>query len=174
MGIGGRLAAAPPAGPERSTSPSSATIPTACPGPGPIRTIQGRVVRRSRRTGAANRIVIPGPDTSFRGHALPGPKRGRPAGSTELIGDTDGALGSGTSGPVVIDSSDPGLKGFKSYDWWGAVPVLTPRGWSPEHKEETFLRPSAGTAGGLANLYVTGGDGGIFFDMTDQVISRSP
>jgi len=112
-----------------------------------------------------HRIVIR-PDTYFEAMLFPAQK-GAAGRYNELIGDTDGALGSGTSGPVVIDSSDPGLKGFKSYDWWGPFRSYA-KGWSPEHKEETFSA-IGWDRWRLANLYVTGGDGGIFFDMTDQV-----
>ena len=83
----------------------------------------------------------------------------------ELVGDSEGRLGSGTTGWVVIDSGDPD-KGFKSYDWWGPIRAYK-RGWSAEHKGETF------SAIGwdrwiLRQFYVTGGDGGLFFDLVDR------
>ena len=74
-----------------------------------------------------------------------------------LEGDTDGQFGSGATGRVIIDSGDP-EKGFKSYDWWGVIRAYK-KGWSAEHKAETF------SAIGwdrwvLRRLYATGGDGG--------------
>lgn len=41
-----------------------------------------------------------------------------------LIGDSDGRLGSGATGRIIIDSGDP-EKGFKSYDWWGTIRATT-------------------------------------------------
>ena len=81
------------------------------------------------------------------------------------MGDVDGRLGSGATGRVVIDSGDP-AKGFKSYDWWGPIRAYS-KGWSKEHTGETTssLDWDRWT---LRNLYVTGGDGGLFFDLTDK------
>ena len=84
----------------------------------------------------------------------------------ELIGDMDGHLGSGTTGYVVIDSSDP-AKGFKSYDWYGPIRA-TQQGWSPEHKDPTFSA-IIWDRWILRNLYVSGGDGGLFWDCTNRV-----
>jgi hypothetical protein len=111
-----------------------------------------------------HRIIVR-PDTYFEANLFPARKGARGA-YNELVGDVDGALGSGTSGWVVIDSGDPGQQGFKSYDWWGTLRSYS-KGWSAAHTEETF------SAIGwdrwvLRNLYATGGDGGIFFDLTDQ------
>ncbi len=111
------------------------------------------------------RIVIR-PDTYFEAMLFPAHK-GAAAAYNELVGDTDGRLGSGTTGRVVIDSGDPGQKGFKSYDWWGTIRSYS-KGWSKEHTEETFSA-IGWDRWRLRNLYVTGGDAGIFFDLTDQV-----
>lgn len=111
------------------------------------------------------RIVIR-PDTYFEAMLSPAHKGAKGA-YNELIGDIDGSLGSGTSGWVVLDSGDPEQRGFKSYDWWGPIRAYT-QGWSPEHTEPTFSA-IGWDRWRLANLYVTGGDGGIFFDLTDQV-----
>ncbi|MBT6148167.1 MAG: hypothetical protein HOH74_22220 [Gemmatimonadetes bacterium] len=83
-----------------------------------------------------------------------------------LVGDTDGSLGSGTSGSVVIDAGDP-KQGFKSYDWWGTLKSYK-QGWSEDHTESSF------SAIGwdrwiLRGLYVTGGDGGLMWDCVDRV-----
>jgi len=85
----------------------------------------------------------------------------------ELIGDRDGSLGSGTTGWVVVDSGDPNQQGFKSYDWWGPIRA-TSQGWSPEHTDATFSA-IGWDRWRLQGLYVTGGDGGLFWDCTNQV-----
>lgn len=112
-----------------------------------------------------HRVVVR-PDTYMEAMLSPAHPGARGA-YNELIGDRDGSLGSGTTGWAVLDSGDPGLRGFKSYDWWGPIRAYS-RGWSPEHTEPTF------SAIGwdrwvLRDLYVTGGDGGLMFDCTDQV-----
>ena len=110
-----------------------------------------------------HRIIIR-PDTYMEANLYPAHK-GREGAYNEIVGDYDGALGSGTSGWVVLDSGDPN-KGFKSYDWWGPIRAYK-KGWSKEHLAETF------SAVGwdrweLRRLYVTGGDGGLFFDLADK------
>ena len=112
-----------------------------------------------------HRIIIR-PDTYFEAMLFPAHKGAKGA-YNELMGDFDGSLGSGTVGWVIIDSSDPNQGGFKSYDWWGPIRSNL-QGWSKQHTDSTF------SAIGwdrwyLRNLYVTGGDGGIFFDLTNQV-----
>ena len=115
---------------------------------------------------AGSHRVVVRPDTYFEA-MLSTPHRGAAGAYNELIGDIDGSLGSGTSGWVVIDSGDPGQQGFKSYDWWGPIRA-TSQGWSSEHTDPTFSA-ICWDRWRIANLYVTGGDGGIFFDLTDQV-----
>jgi len=112
-----------------------------------------------------HRVVIR-PDTYMEAMLFPA-HQGAAGAYNQLIGDADGSLGSGTSGWVVLDCGDPGQQGFKSYDWWGPVKSYT-QGWSPEHTDETFSA-IGWDRWRLANLYVTGGDGGLFFDCTDQV-----
>jgi hypothetical protein len=112
-----------------------------------------------------HRIIVR-PDTYFEAMLFPA-HRGAKEAYNELIGDIDGSFGSGTQGWVIIDSSDPQQKGFKSYDWWGPIKAHK-HGWSPQHTEPTF------SAIGwdrwvLRNLYVTGGDGGLIFDCTNRV-----
>ena len=82
-----------------------------------------------------------------------------------LIGDCDGRLGSGATGRVVIDAGDP-EKGFKSLDWWSTIRATT-KGRSPAPTAPTF------SAIGwdrwiLRNLYATGGDSGLFWDLTEK------
>ncbi len=110
--------------------------------------------------------VIVRPDTYFEAMLYPAHK-GAPGAYNELIGDVDGRFGSGTQGWVVIDSSDPEQRGFKSYDWWGPIKAYK-RGWSREHTEPTFSA-IVWDRWRLRGLYLTGGDGGIFFDLVDQV-----
>jgi hypothetical protein len=82
-----------------------------------------------------------------------------------IVGDTDGRLGSGATGRIIIDSGDP-EKGFKSYDWWGTLRA-TSQGWRPEFTEQTF----SGICWDrwiLRNLYTSGGDGGFCWDLTNK------
>ena len=109
--------------------------------------------------------VIVRPDTYMEAN-LYVPYSGAQGSYNLLIGDTDGRLGCGTQGRVVIDSGDA-AKGFKSYDWWGTIRA-TQQGWSPEHKEPTFSA-IAWDRWILRNFYVTGGDGGLFWDCTNRV-----
>ncbi len=110
--------------------------------------------------------IIVRPDTYFEANLYPSNK-GAQGAYNKLIGDCDARLGSGTLGSVIIDSGDPGQKGFKSYDWWGTI-RSTSEGWSPQHKEKTFSA-IGWDRWKFSRLYVTGGDAGIFFDMTDHI-----
>lgn len=112
-----------------------------------------------------HRIIIR-PDTYMEAN-LYTLHRGASGNYNELIGDTDGKLGSGTTGWVVIDSGDPEQKGFKSYDWWGTIKAYSHE-WSPEHTDATFSS-ICWDRWKLSGLYVTGGDAGIFFDCTNEV-----
>ena len=110
-----------------------------------------------------HRIIVR-PDTYMEANLFPAHK-GAAGAYNELVGDGNGRLGSGTSGRVVIDAGDP-EKGFKSYDWWGPIRAYK-KGWSKEHTAETF------SAIGwdrwiIRQFYVTGGDGGLFFDLVDR------
>ncbi len=82
-----------------------------------------------------------------------------------IIGDTDGRLGSGAKGRIIIDSGDP-HKGFKSYDWWGTIRA-TSKGWRPEFTEQTFSS-LCWDRWILRNLYSSGSDAGFFWDLTDK------
>lgn len=126
-----------------------------------FRTIQGALAAVPE--GGGHRVVIR-PDTYFEANLFPSSK-GAPGAYNELVGDTDNRLGSGTTGRVIIDSGDAS-KGFKSYDWWGPIRAYK-RGWSAEHKEETFSA-IGWDRWRLRNLYFTGGDGGVFFDLVDR------
>lgn len=112
-----------------------------------------------------HRIVVR-PDTYFEANLFPA-RKGAKGHYNELIGDTDGKLGSGTTGWVIMDCGSPDQRGFKSYDWWGNIRSYS-HAWSPEHREPTFSA-IGWDRWRLIGLYATGGDGGLFFDCTDQV-----
>ncbi|MCF6284593.1 MAG: hypothetical protein L3K26_05340 [Candidatus Hydrogenedentes bacterium] len=111
-----------------------------------------------------HRIVIR-PDTYMEAMLSPS-YRGAKGAYNELIGDFDGALGSGRTGWVVLDAGDP-KKGFKSYDWHGNIRSNT-QGWSKEHTDATFSAV-IWDRWKLSRVYATGGDGGLFWDNTNKV-----
>jgi len=111
-----------------------------------------------------HRVVVR-PDTYMEANLFPA-HPGAENAYNLLVGDVDGALGSGTSGSVIIDSGDP-QKGFKSYDWWGTVKSYK-KEWSPEHTDPTFSA-IGWDRWRLSHLYVTGGDGGFMFDCVDRI-----
>ena len=109
--------------------------------------------------------VLVRPDTYMEAN-LSVPHPGAADAYNHLIGDKDGSLGSGTSGWAVIDSGDP-KKGFKSYDWWSTIRA-TQEGWSKEHTAPTFSAISW-DRWHLKDLYVSGGDAGLFWDCTNRI-----
>jgi hypothetical protein len=114
--------------------------------------------------GSGGHRIVVRPDTYMEAMLSPAHK-GAEAAYNDLVGDCDGALGSGRTGHVLIDSGDPKL-GFKSYDWWGTI-RSNQQGWSEEHTDPTFSA-IVWDRWKLRNLYVTGGDAGLFWDLTDQ------
>ena len=68
------------------------------------------------------RIVIR-PDTYIEAKLYPAHK-GAAGAYNELVGDTDGSLGSGTSGRVIIDSGRPRAEGVQELRLVGDRPVL--------------------------------------------------
>lgn len=82
-----------------------------------------------------------------------------------LIGDFDGRLGSGAKGWVLADSGDP-KKGFKSWDWWSSF-AASDRNWPGGNNRITFSSLVC-DRWIFRNLYVAGGDAGLFWDLTDQ------
>jgi len=110
-----------------------------------------------------HRIIVR-PDTYVEANLAPAHKGG-PGAYNELIGDFDGHLGSEASGWVVIDSGDP-QKGFKSWDWWGSIRA-SDKHWPHGNNQDTFSS-IIWDRWMLRNLYVTGGDAGIFFDLTEK------
>lgn len=127
-----------------------------------FRTIQGALNAVPDDQGG-HRIVIR-PDTYMEANLFPG-HRGAAGAYNELVGDVHGKLGSGTTGRVFIDSGDPN-RGFKSYDWWGPIRAYK-KGWSQDHTAETFSA-IGWDRWKLRQLYVSGGDGGLFFDLVDR------
>lgn len=110
-----------------------------------------------------NQIIIR-PDTYLEANLFPAHK-GAAGKFNALVGDFDGSLGSGATGWVILDSSDPKL-GFKSYDWHGPIRAYK-KGWSAEHREESFSA-NVWDRWKLQHIYATGGDGGLFFDLVDK------
>ena len=108
--------------------------------------------------------IVVRPDTYVEANLAPA-HPGAAGAYNALIGDFDGSLGSGGKGWVLIDSGDP-QKGFKSYDWWSTFRA-TQQGWSSEHTAPTFSC-IAWDRWIFRNLYTAGGDGGLFWDLTDK------
>lgn len=115
--------------------------------------------------GEGGHQIIVRPDTYMESMLSPA-FRGAAGKYNELVGDFDGALGGGRTGWVVTDAGDP-AKGFKSYDWHGNIRSNT-QGWSEKHTDETFSAV-IWDRWKLRHVYATGGDGGLFWDNTNQV-----
>jgi hypothetical protein len=109
-------------------------------------------------------IIIVRPDTYAEAN-LSTAWKGAKGSYNLLVGDSDGRLGSGAAGRIIIDSGDP-QKGFKSYDWWGTIRA-TSKGWRPEYTEQTFSS-ICWDRWILRSLYTSGGDAGFFWDLTDK------
>jgi len=82
-----------------------------------------------------------------------------------LIGDVDGRLGSGAQGWVVIDAGDS-KTGFKSWDWWSNMRASTTK-WSRGNNKTNFSCV-VWDRWAFRNLYATGGDAGLFWDLTHK------
>jgi hypothetical protein len=109
-------------------------------------------------------MVIVRPDTYVEANLFTAYK-GAKGSYNLIIGDSDGSLGSGATGRIIIDAGDP-QKGFKSYDWWGTIRA-TSRGWRPEYTDQTFSS-ICWDRWILRNLYTSGSDAGFFWDLTDK------
>lgn len=108
--------------------------------------------------------IVVRPDTYVEANLAPSHK-GAAGAYNLLIGDSDGSLGSQAKGWVVIDSGDP-EKGFKSWDWWGPF-RSSDKNWAGGNNQETFSS-IIWDRWTMRNLYVAGGDGGFFFDLTNK------
>ena len=140
-------------------------------------TIQAALLKIPDASGG-HRIIIR-PDTYVEANLYPAHK-GALGAYNVLMGDHDGSLGSGARGWVVIDSSCPDKvvrtdpkgkggnprfivldkggpeKGLKSIDWWG------PWRCDPDFSGVIWDRWT------FRNLYATGSEGGMGWDMTCQ------
>ncbi len=83
-----------------------------------------------------------------------------------LIGDFDGSLGSGAKGWVLLDCGDS-EKGFKSWDWWGPFRA-TDKNWPTGNKVGETFSAIGCDRWIIRHLYTAGGDGGLFWDLTDK------
>lgn len=110
-----------------------------------------------------HRILVR-PDVYVEANLAPAHK-GAAGAYNALIGDFDGALGSGAAGWVVIDSGDP-AKGFKSWDWWGPIRA-SDKHWPHGNNQETFSSV-VWDRWRLSRLYTAGGDAGFFWDLTNK------
>ena len=108
--------------------------------------------------------IIVRPDTYVEANLAPIHK-GAAGAYNALVGDVDGLLGSGTNGWVIVDSGDP-EKGFKSWDWWSTMRA-SDKFWSTGNNKEAFSS-AVWDRWEFRNLYVTGGDAGLFFDLTHK------
>lgn len=123
-----------------------------------------------------HRVIIR-PDTYVEANLYSGHPGAKNA-YNELVGDRDGRLGSGATGWVVIDTSCPGVavrtdfskkvgnppfkisksdlpeSGLKCVDWW--QPLRNDPYYSAADWDRWILR----------NVYATGSEGGLLFDMT--------
>ena len=110
-----------------------------------------------------HRIIVR-PDT-YRENNLYTSNRGAKGSYNALIGDFDGSYGSGATGWVVVDSSDPEGKGLKSFDWFGCFRAYVHK-YSKAHDEETFS-PTEWDRWTLHDLYTTGAEGGTCWDQVE-------
>jgi hypothetical protein len=108
-------------------------------------------------------IIIVRPDTYVEAN-LSTAYKGAKGSYNLLVGDSDGRLGSGSTGRIIIDSGDP-QKGFKSYNWWCTTLCVDNEVWGkrPESTEKT-LSSFSWDRWILRNLYTSGSDTGFFWD----------
>lgn len=128
-----------------------------------FRTVQ-RALEAVPGPDGGHRIVVR-PDVYMEANLFPAQK-GAAGAYNEIVGDFDGALGSGARGWAVIDSGEA-EKGLKAYDWWGPIRAYS-KGWSKEHTDETFSA-IVWDRWRLRHLYFAGAEAGPFFDCTDHV-----
>ena len=108
--------------------------------------------------------VIVAPDTYVEANLAPS-RKGAAGAYNALICDFDGRLGSGAKGWGVVDSGDP-QKGFKSWDWWSTIRA-SDKHWPTGNNEKTFSS-IVWDRWVLRQLYVTGSDAGLFWDLTNK------
>ena len=115
-------------------------------------------------TKGGHRIIVR-PDTYVEAQLAPA-YPGAANSYNALIGDFDGSLGSGGKGWVLLDSGDP-QKGLKSWDWWGPIRA-TNKDWATGNKTGETFSAIVCDRWIFRNLYTAGGDGGLFFDLTNK------
>jgi len=113
--------------------------------------------------GGGHRVIVR-PDHYMEPN-LETPYKGAPNAYNLLIGDVDGRFGSGAQGWVIIDAGDPNT-GFKSWDWWSNMRAST-TAWSGGNNQTNFSC-IVWDRWALRNLYATGGDAGLFWDLTHE------
>ncbi len=113
---------------------------------------------------AGGHRVLIRPDTYVEANLAPA-HPGAAGAYNALVGDANGELGSGATGWVVIDAGDP-EKGFKSWDWWSSMRA-SDRHWPGGNNQQTFSS-IVWDRWQLRHLYTTGGDGGLFWDLTNR------
>ncbi len=118
-----------------------------------FKTIQKAFDRVPDDKGGHHILIRPG--VYMENNLDPG-KKGAPGAYNFLEADFDGSQGSGATGYAVMDSSDPD-KGLKSVDWYGIIkadPNFSAINWDRWH---------------LRHIYMTGGDGGLFWDFPPKI-----
>ena len=133
-----------------------------------------------------HRIIIR-PDTYAEANLYPA-RKGAKGAYNLLIGDSTGSLGSGATGRIIIDASCPGVavrrvgapsqpfkiiksdlpeSGFKSVDWWASFFEAGTIKVQAADKTELTVSCITWDRWVLRNLYTTGSDGGLFWDIGD-------
>lgn len=139
-----------------------------------FRTIQKALLAVPDAQGG-HRILIR-PDTYVEANLYPAHK-GAAGAYNLLAGDVDGSLGSGATGWVVIDCSCPGVAARLDLTRQGAFKIVESKlpesglkcvdWWSP-WRCDPYFSGAAWDRWIFRNLYATGGEGGIGWDMTCQ------
>lgn len=127
-----------------------------------FRTVQ-RALNAIPDARGGHRILVR-PDTYMEANLAPSHPGAAGAYNT-LEGDFDGRLGSGATGWCVIDAGDP-EQGFKSWDWWSSIRA-SDKHWPGGNNRETFSS-IVWDRWKLTRLYTTGGDAGLFWDLTNR------
>jgi hypothetical protein len=129
--------------------------------------------------------VVVRPDTYVEANLYPAQK-GAVGAYNLLIGDSDGSLGSGATGWVIIDTSCPGVAvrrvypdmggtykiiesdlpeaGFKSMDYWSSF-LVGPGPAAVESANRFKFSSLSWDRWIFRNLYTSGSDAGFFFDI---------
>ena len=147
-----------------------------------FRTIQAALLAVPDDNGG--HCIIIRPDTYVEANLYPA-RKGAMGAYNLLIGDSDGSLGSGATGQIIVDASCPGVavrrngersrfeivqsdlpeSGFKSSDWWtsffenGTLKVMA------ADKTELTISCITWDRWILRNIYMTGSDAGLFWDV---------